>query len=230
MLSVETSDAWTSASVALTVGAATETYNHAGHGSAYDLADDFVTWANDAARAWAGAVLVTWTWAKATNTGAALSFTISGVASATWTPNATWITLTSMGVVAAATWSATDGAVGTTCPFRGLTVPSGQGSGHWTVRRDYRFSGDSGDASATTAARPGVPGLFGLAPSVGALGDTLDAARVQDVLKSVANPRRLAVYNVERKKWHKLAFADFVVEPIGPKIFGFTVTAGGQAL
>ena len=111
-----------------------------------------------------------------------------------------------------------------------MTVSGGQGSGHWTVRRAYRFSGDSGDASATMATRPGVPGLFGLAPAVGAVGDTLDAARVQAVLTSLSNPRRLAVYNVERTRWHELAFSDFEVEPIGPKIFSVTVTAAGDAL
>ena len=230
MLSVETTDLWTSASVDVTVGAATETYTHAGHPSAYHLADDFTDWANAGGRAWHGAALFTWTWSKADNTGAALSFSVSGVASATFAPDATWATLTSMTGTTAATWSATDGATGTACPFRGLTVSGGQGSGHWTVRRAYRFSGDSGDASATTATRPGVPGLFGLAPAVGAIGDTLDAARIQAVLTSLSNPRRLAVYNVERTRWHELAFAEFSVEPLAAKIFSMTVTAAGEAL
>jgi hypothetical protein len=160
MLSVETTDLWTSASVDVTVGAATETYTHAGHPSAYHLADDFTDWANAGGRAWHGAALFTWTWTKgsntgaalsfSSNTGAALSFSVSGVASATFAPNATWTTLTSMTGTTAATWSATDGATGTACPFRGLTVSGGQGSGHWTVRRAYRFSGDSGDALSVT--------------------------------------------------------------------------------
>ena len=230
MLSVETRDAWKSASVDVTVGAATETYTHAGHGSAYDLLTDFVTWANAGGRAWSGVALFTWAWAKADNTGAAVSVSVSGVASATFAPNATWQALTSMASATAATWSATDGATGTACPSRGLTVAGGQGSGHWTVRRAYRFSGDGGDASATTATRPGVPGLFGVAPAVGAVGDTADAARMQTVLTSLANPRRLAVYNVERLRWHSLAFAGVEVTPTAPKLFSFTISAAGDAL
>lgn len=230
MLSTETRDAWASAAVDVTVGAATESYTHTGHGSAYHLINDFVTWANAGGRAWSGAALFTWSWQRATNRGAAVSVSVSGVASATFAPNSTWTTLTNMASATAATWSATDGAKGTACPSRGLTVADGQGSGHWTVRRAYRFSGDGGDASAAGAIRPGVPGLFGIAPALGAIADTLDAARMRDVLAALANPRRLAVYNVERLRWHEFAFADVDVSATAPKLFAITVTAAGDAL
>lgn len=230
MLSVETTDIWTSAAVDVTVGAATESYAHAGHGSAYHLAEDFVAWANDAGRAWSGTALFTWTWIKADNRGAKLAFEVSGVLSATWAPNVTWATLTNMTSTTAATWTATDGAVGTACPSRGLTVDSAQGSGHWAVRRAYRFSSDSGDASATTATRPGVQGLFGIAPSLGAAGDTFDAARISEVFKAVSNPRRLAVYNVERARWHEFAFSDVTVEAIAAKLFSVVINAAGETL
>ena len=230
MLSVETTDNWSTAGVDVTVGAATETYSHSGHGSAYHLAEDFVAWANDAGRAWSGTALFTWTWTKGSNRGAELQFQVSGGASATWAPNVAWASLTNMTSATAATWSATDGATATACPSQGLTVPSGQGSGHWTVRRAYRFSGDSGDASATTATRPGVQGLFGVVPALGAIGDTLDAARLSDVFKQCSNPRRLAVYNVERTKWHEFAFADVTVEALAPKLFSIVIRAAGETL
>jgi hypothetical protein len=230
MLSFETRDSWKSCSVTVTVGASVETYNHSGHASAYHLIDDFTDWANDGARGWAGAALFTWSWTRAVNRGAQLSVSVSGVASATFAPNGFWQALTYMSGVTAATWTATDGADGTSCPSRGLVVSGGQGSGHWSVKRAYRFSGDGGDASANGAIRPGVPGLFGIGPAVSAVGDPSDAAAIKIATYYLSNPRRLAVYNVERKLWHELAFSDVTVEPTAPRLFSITITAAGESL
>jgi hypothetical protein len=75
-----------------------------------------------------------------------------------------------------------------------------------------------------------VPGLFGVGPAVGAVGDPYDAAEIKIATYHLSNPRRLAVYNVARKLWHELAFSDVTVEPTAPRLFSITITAAGESL
>ena len=91
MLSLETVDDWTAAAVTITVGGVPETYTHTGGSpSAYHLAKAATDWANDAGRAWHGAASFDWSWQKATNGGASISFTTAGSGAVVWTPNAAW--------------------------------------------------------------------------------------------------------------------------------------------
>jgi hypothetical protein len=231
MLSIETRDGWTTAEMTVTVPAfPPETYQHSGQASAYHLAQDFAEWAEDPARGWFPNLLVTWTWARASNGGALITFTASGPASITWAPNAAWTALTYQTGATSATLAGTDGAVGTSCPFRGQTATGAQGPGFWSVRRAYRFSGDDGDASATGAIRPLVPGLAGVSPMVEAVGQPRDAARLRDVQQAVSNPRRFQVYDLTQQTWREFAFARATIETVAPLVFRLKVEAAGEAL
>ncbi len=229
MLSLETTDAWTSASIALTVdGNPAETYTHAGQASAYYACEDFATWANDGARAWSGGGVFYWTWAKGDNCGAKITLVSSGFSSVSWAPNATWSNLLLQSSGSAATLTASNGAAGTACPSKG----NGDGSypAFWSVRGALQFSGASGDASAAQAIRPFVPGLAGTSPKISAKGDVLDAARLTSVAASASNPRRLRVYQGYSSSWLELAAGAFTVESFAPKLFAFSVDAAGAAL
>ena len=223
MLSLETSAGWTSAVMTLDVDGDVDAYTHAGQPSAYHLAIDFIAWAEDSGRAWHGAAAFVWSWAKGDNGGAAITITVSGPAT-TWTPSGTWGALMNQSTVTAASIVGSDGAAGTSAPFRAVN------DAFWAVTQALQFSGDQGDASAAQSIRPFVPGLAGSAPVVQALGDVDDAARLTDIAADASNPRRLTVYQGHDSRWIEVAAGAFAVEAIAPKIFRLTVQAAGDAL
>ncbi len=223
MLSLETSAGWTSAVMTLDVDGDVDAYTHAGQPSAYHLAIDFIAWAEDSGRAWHGAAAFVWSWAKGANGGAAITITVSGPAT-TWTPGGTWGALMNQSAVTAASIVGSDGAAGTSAPFRAVN------DAFWSVTQALQFSGDQGDASGMQSIRPFVPGLAGSAPVVQALGDVDDAARLTDIAADASNPRRLTVYQGHDSRWIEVAAGAFTVEAIAPKIFRLTVQAAGDAL
>ena len=221
MLSLETSAGWTSAVMTLDVGGDVEAYTHAGQPSAYHLVIDFIAWAEHDDRTWSAAFV--WSWAKGDNGGAAITITVSGPAT-TWTPGGTWGALMNQSTVTAASIVGSDGAAGTSAPFRAVN------DAFWAVTQALQFSGDQGDASGMQSIRPFVPGLAGSAPVVQALGDVDDAARLTDIAADASNPRRLTVYQGHDSRWIEVAAGAFTVDAIAPKIFRLTVQAAGDAL
>jgi len=230
MLSLETTSPWSAATVTVTIGAGIDIYAHTGQPSAYHAAVDFTAWCNDAARPWVGVALFLWTWAQGANGGAVISFSVSGPPAATWAPNLDWGALMMSATVTAATWTGTDGADGTSAPFRGLSTRGAQGPAFWSVERALQFSGDDGDASAVQSVRPFVPGLAGSSPTVRAQGSVADAARLTAIAATARNPRRLAVYQAHGARWIELAAGAVLVDAIAPKIFRLSVTAAGSSL
>ena len=227
MLSLETTDGWTLASVAVTIGAATETYTHTnGSASAYHLAKDFVAWGDDAGRSWHGAVSFDWSWSKGANGGAIVSIMCMGH-SATFVPNTTWQALmmhSTATVADSSPWSGSNGAIGTSAPQRSVNNAS------WSVKNTIQFSGDSGDSSASQAVRRFVPGLAGKTPAVHAIGDVIDAARLTSIAAGASNPRRMAVYSSRRSQWLEFAAGQFVVSSFAPKLFRLTANCAGDVL
>ena len=225
MLSLETTAGWSEAVMTLTVSGVTEAYTHAGQASAYHTAIDFVAWAEHGDRGWSPLSLsFLFSWAKGANGGAAITLSVTGIASIIWAPSGTWGALMNQSTVTAASIVGSDGAAGTSAPFRSVN------DAFWAVTQALQFSGDQGDASGMQSIRPFVPGLAGSAPVVQALGDVDDAARLTDVAADASNPRRLAVYQGHDSRWIEVAAGAFTVEAIAPKIFRLTVQAAGDAL
>lgn len=165
-------------------------------------------------------------WSKGTNGGAVISITCHGSA-ATYVPNVDWQTLmlhSSETTGDGDAWSGSDGAAGTSAPHRAVN------HGFWSVRRALLFSGDSGNASASQAIRPFVPGLAGQAPVVTTFGDVLDAARLTEIAATASNPRRLNVYRARDSRWIELSAGAFTVQAIAPKVFRLSVDVAGDTL
>jgi hypothetical protein len=218
MLSIETREDW-SFVVTVQIGAAVDTWSNTST-SAHAAIEAFCVWASAAARPWPDSVAFSWVWQRDVATGGALLSVSSSVAS-TLTVPATGVARLGIPTGAGTVHTGIQAASGTWAPG-----PAGM----LGVVRDFPFSADTGDASATGAVRSGVPALFGRAPAISAIGDGLDNARLVSVLRLASNPRRAMVYQLHRDEWVEVALGGYQRSAAGLKNFRYTFDASGEVL
>lgn len=191
MLYVATTDNW-AFSVTVTVGAfAAQTYTNSAVNNNARLADSaFLLWLNDPARSWTGVVL--WTSSNARSVTAGIRFTYTCGNIFTLTGGAATCLGLAAGAYAGAATSATD-AAGTWWPSVRIAVSS------------YARGLDAGDASGTGSTRPGSVGAALYRPTVEAIGNGSDAARLSAVLAKSSSPRIAQIYEVKSSAWRTVS-------------------------
>ena len=163
---------------------------------AYTAITAYVTWLNNAARAWYGAATFSWSYARSDYAGARLTLAWTGGVNFAMDAGG----LATLGFDADSSntsLTAIADAVGTWAPTVPLAV------------RGYARSLKDGDAESAGAVRPGVPGLGHRQPAIEAIGKAIDAARVAFVLATAATPRQGSVYQEHTGDWLTLAIGEF---------------------
>ena len=214
MLALETSDTWTTGTIAVQVGSTGPyTYTLVGR-DAYSEMVSFVAWCNT--RAWAPGF--TWSWARnATDGGGTLTLYAHTTCSLTCNAQATAL----LGFVtagAAVSHTGSTSAVGTWAPTIRIAV-----------NKHVRLLGD-GDAGGSNLVRPGVPGLAGLRPTVEALGNVIDACRVAHILATASTPRRCWVYQTHKTTWRNYALGNVSRSAQDTTAYRFSLEVAGEAL
>ncbi|NDB06036.1 MAG: hypothetical protein EBX95_09905 [Acidimicrobiia bacterium] len=95
---------------------------------------------------------------------------------------------------------------------------------------DLPFLGDEGNASATGAIRPGVPGLAGRKPSVVGTCDALQHARLIAILRVASTPRRGWVYQRHTQTWIDVALGGYNRSALNSLWWSVSLDAGGEVL
>lgn len=212
MLYLTTKDSWTF-SVTVTVAAyAAQTYtNLSGYNNARLASQGFLWWLNDGARPWSG--VVTWQLATARSSTSGERYTYSCGNIFTLTGGAAACLGLAAGAYAGSATSTTD-AAGTWRPSVRISV------------RSFARSVDAGDASGTGATRPGSPGAGLYRPTIEAIGDATDAARLSAILAQSASPRIVQIYEVESAAWRTLSLGEVQRSRAGTD-YRFDMTAVG---
>lgn len=218
MLSIETTEDW-NFTIAVQIGAFNDTYTNAER-SAFDTLETFTVWASAAARPWADSVVWMWSWSKDPATdGAIILLRSSDAATLTMSAGAT----ARLGI-----------ASGVGITFLGTTPASGTWApgpvGMLGVVVDLPFLGDTGDAAAVGAVRPGVPGLAGRRPVVSAMANALGNARFVAVMRAASNPRRGWVYQRHTATWVDIAIGAYQRSPLNSLWYSYTIDAAGEVL
>lgn len=218
MLSLQTSDDWAAAQVTIQVGVNSATWTcPSTANSAVDAANDLVTWANDGARPWAGAVVFGWSWARQPGTGGALLELQASVGVFSYTPNTAAQVL--LGIGAAVNRAAATGNL----PAAGTWAPGP--SGYVALKLGEAWLKGAGQASAVGAVRPGVPGLAAWVARCQPVVKAQDVARLTYVLGDASHPRRawMRLSNVGERLG---SFAELVTDP--DTATGWRLVALGQ--
>ena len=224
MLSLETTDDW-SCSIAVTVGAATETYvNSASNVSAYNLITSLVAWANHPSRSWSAVSGVfSWGWQPDPNSSKILIMFFRTQTNFSVTFDAT--AGTRLGLPSASnvlSVTATSGASGTWAPGR---------EGYLAVSNDFIYSADDdGDLSGAGAVRGICQGLAGRAPQVSAIGSAADAAALSALMASARNPRRAPIYQLHRDRHISVAIGDISRSSFDSRNYRFQFQVAGDNL
>lgn len=194
MLYLTTRDSWTF-SVTVTVAALpAATYTNAATDNNARLSSiAFLAWLKNAARPWFGTV--TWTLSTARSSTSGMRYTIACGANFTLTGGAA----TCLGLAAGA--------------YVGLATSTTDAAGSWWPSvpisiRGYSRNVAMGDTSGTGAVRPGSPGSGLYVPTVEAIGDGADAARLSAILAKSATPRIVQMYQTNTASWLTLAMGD----------------------
>jgi len=194
MLYLATDDSWTF-SVTVTVGAfAPATYTNAATDNNARLASAaFLLWLNGGGRPWAG--VVTWTLATSRSSTSGVRYTYACGNIFTLTGGAA----TCLGLAVGA--------------YPGTVTSSADAAGSWWPSvsisvRGYACTVEAGDASGTGAVRPGSPGAGLYVPTVEAIGDGTDAARLSSILANSASPRVVQIYQLASTQWLTLSLGE----------------------
>jgi hypothetical protein len=218
MLSLETNETW-AWTITVQIGAFVDTFTNT-EPSTFGSLEAFVAWANAAARPWPDTVFWRWTWVQDPATG--------GAKITLWSTDAATLT---MSAAATGRWGIASG-VGVT--FAGTTAASGTWApgpvGLLSAVLDVPFLGDDGDASATGAVRPGVPGLAGRRPIVSGTCDALQHARLISILRLASNPRRGWVYQRHTATWIDIAIGGYTRQAVNSLWWRVQLEAGGEVL
>lgn len=218
MLSLQTRDNWAAAQVLITVGAGNDTWTcPATANSAVDAVQDLATWANDAGRPWAGAVLFSWSWGRNTPSGGAKLRLVNSGGPFVYNPNGPAVTLLGMPAMAGQVL------VTGTAPAAGTWAPGP--TGYLALKLGVLWLKAGGLASAVGAVRPGVPGLAPWVASCRPVVEAQDVARLAGILGAASHPRRawLRVSNTEAQL---PAFTELVTPP--GDMAGWRLVALGQ--
>lgn len=214
MLSLQTSQAWGSASATITIGAGVDTWACTPtSNSAVDALEDLCTWANDAGRPWFGAALFQWGWARHGATGGAVLKVKNSGGAFAWAPNGTAAALLGIAAGGAAVEHVgTAAAAGTWAPWPDGLLPLRLGSSYWDKA--------PGQGSGVGAVRPVVAGVAPWAGVCRAVVGPTEAQRWPELLAAASHPRRCWL----RQSNVQLGSA-YVVPPIGA---GWLLLALGQ--
>lgn len=218
MLSLQTRDNWHAAQVTIKVGAPSATWTcPATANSAVDAANDLGSWANDAARPWAGLALFSWSWARHAPSGGAKFKLINSGGAFDYTPNGAAVTL--LGLPAMAGQVQVTG----TAPAAGSWAPGP--TGYLALQLGVLWLKAGGQASAVGAVRPGVTGLAPWVASCRPVVEAQDAARLAALLGVASHPRR-AWLRVSNTEGMVAAFGETVTPP--GDLAGWRLVALGQ--
>ncbi len=233
VLSLQTNDAWNGSIIVdvLVIGVA-DTFNmNASHNSAFEQAQDFAVWLNDAARPWAG-VTWEWDWSRQESTsGATFTFSNGASQNTSMTFDATAAARFGIASQSGHPIVGANAASGTFAPPR---------HGYVAIRRHKRQLDENGNASGAGCIRPGVPGLAHYLPQVSAAGTAQDAARMADIQTRGSHPRRAWIRDqtihifsqtgANNDGWHQYALGKVERARVNAALWSFTFNCVGDAI
>ena len=192
MLSLRTTDEW---NCTVTIGVPdlagdVDTYTNTAT-SAVEFADAFVAWANDALRAWSGAVTFAWVPEQNLNRGFGIRINVTGD-TAEVSPDAACMGVVHWIADTGTTWASEEACEGT-------WQPSGLG-----IRQYERWLDGLGDGSGLGVVRNGVAGLALRKPQLSSVATRIECARLLAVLAKAVVPRVGWVYQELDDAWRRL--------------------------
>lgn len=204
MISIETRDTWSSATLAVIVGGVgPETFTPSAAAiSGYLWAEELIAWLTAAGRGWAPAS-ASWTWRPSSGLAVDLGRVQFGwVVDAAWSWVASATTATLVGLhndaqIANVTYYAT------LAPWAGCVVPHSRGV--WDRGAVATWSKDEGDAGSFGAVLPYAPGLTTAAIPIQGILQPVETTWLARQLRRASGPRRARIWDHLSSIWRPVA-------------------------
>lgn len=227
MLALDTTAAWSSGTVTVTVNGHSDIYTVPAVLNVVDAMNGLSQWANNVSRSWHGTDprIFSWSWTRDTGNAAAKvvlkangTFSVQGNSAANSTIGFSTSNLGAGGSGTQYSLAGQYGAAGTWAPGQGWLSVVG-----WLPHLEGK-----GDAAANGAVRPGCPGTAHWLPTVRAAGRSLDRARLAVVLANATSPR--ACYVGQRSfagSYYRFSLGKVTTNRTAPSLFTFDLECVG---